>query len=326
MWRSAGVAEWLGTGLQSRLHGFESRHSLASTEVAYGMMPWVSFRSPTMTDVIASLNVEQVDEHHFVADQMDNPRHHIVGGHIAAQTLMAASRTVPGRAPHSAHAYYLRAGDARRPVNFHVETARDGGTLSTRRVTARQDGAVLIEMLASFSTDIDDDEHQVTIPDVPQPDSLPSVQYQLRDYADEFRGHWVREQPFEMRYIDPPPRLAVEQSEPSPRMRMWWRSRESVPADPVLGSCLLTYLSGTTMLEAAVAMRGATPITTFNALIDHALWFHRPVDLTDWVLSDQFSPSGLGGRGLASATMFNRSGALVCVATQELYFGARRTD
>jgi acyl-CoA thioesterase II len=277
-----------------------------------------------MTDVITSLNVEQLDEHHFVADQMDNPAHHIVGGHIAAQSLMAASRTVPGRTPHSAHAYYLRAGDARRPVNFHVEAARDGGTLSTRRVTARQDGEVLIEMLASFSVALDDAEHQLTIPDVPQPDSLPPVQEQLRDYADEYGGHWVRDHPFQMRYIDPPPRLAAEQPESSPHMRMWWRPSEPVPNDPVLGCCLLTYLSGTTMLEAALAMRGATPVSTFNALIDHALWFHRPVDLTDWVLSDQFSPSGVSGRGLASATMFNRSGALVCVATQELYFGARR--
>lgn len=284
----------------------------------------MSFQSPTLAEVIASLDVRQVDEHHFVADQLDNPAHHIVGGHIAAQCLRAAATTVPGRTPHSAHAYYLRAGDARRPVEFLVEAARDGGTLSTRRVTARQDGDVLIEMLASFSTEVDDAEHHLRIPDVPAPEALQPVQKQLRDYADEYRGYWIREQPFELRYIDPPPRLAIEAPEPSPRMRMWWRPSEPVPDDPVLHSCLLTYLSGTTMLEAPIAMRGAVPITTFNALIDHALWFHRPLDLSDWVLSDQLSPSGTSGRGLASATMFNRSGELVCVATQELYFGAKR--
>jgi acyl-CoA thioesterase II len=68
-------------------------------------------------------------------------------------------------------------------------------------------------------------------------------------------------------------------------------------------------------------MRGSAPVATFSALIDHALWFHRPIDLSDWVLSDQVSPSGVHGRGLASATMYNRSGQLVCIATQELYFG-----
>jgi acyl-CoA thioesterase len=134
---------------------------------------------------------------------------------------MAASRTAPGRTPHSVHVYYLRAGDARRPVDFHVVRSRDGG---------------------------------------------------------------------------------------------------------VLHSCLLTYLTGTTTLETAIGMRRATPVTTFNALIDHALWFHRPIDLSDWVLSDQVSPSGVHGRGLASATMHNRAGQLVCIATQELYFGRAQAD
>lgn len=112
--------------------------------------------------------------------------------------------------------------------------------------------------------------------------------------------------------------------DPSPRIRMWWRPTESVPDGEVLHSCLLTYLSGTTMLEAAMVSRRATPVTTFNALIDHALWFHRPVDLSDWVLSDQFSPSAIGGRGLVTATMFNRAGSVVCIATQESYFGRSR--
>ena len=109
---------------------------------------------------------------------------------------------------------------------------------------------------------------------------------------------------------------------------MWWRPAEPVEQDlddEVLGCCLLTYLSGTTMLETALAMRRATPLSTFNALIDHALWFHRPIDLSDWVLSDQSSPSGIAGRGLATSTMYNRSGQLVCVATQELYFGKGRS-
>jgi acyl-CoA thioesterase-2 len=283
---------------------------------------WVSHSSPSLSEVVAALHVERIDDDTFVAAQLDNAAHHIVGGHIAGQALMAASMTAPGRMPHSAHVYYLRAGDARLPVDFHVERARDGGTLSTRKVTARQRGAVLLEALASFSTDVDDSDHQVAMPDVPDPETLPPVQEQLRDYADEHRGHWVRRQPFDFRYVDLPPRLAMDRPDPSPRIRLWWRPTESVPADPVLHSCLLTYVSGTTMLETALAMRRATPVSTFNALIDHALWFHRPIDLSDWVLSDQVSPSGVHGRGLASATMYNRSGQLVCIATQELYFGS----
>ena len=263
----------------------------------------------------------------FVATQLDNPAHHIVGGHIAGQALMAASRTAPGRVPHSVHVYYVRAGDARHPVDIDVDVARDGGTLSTRQITARQNGQILLEALASFSTPVESLDYQHPIPDVPEPDSLLPVQEQLAAYRDEFGGHWVRPQPFDLRYVDAPPRLALDQPEPSPRIRMWWRPAEPVEQDlddEVLGCCLLTYLSGTTMLETALAMRRATPLSTFNALIDHALWFHRPIDLSDWVLSDQSSPSGIAGRGLATSTMYNRSGQLVCVATQELYFGKGR--
>ncbi len=281
----------------------------------------MTYRSPSLADVIATLRVDRTGDRQFVAAQLDNPAHHIVGGHIAGQALMAAGLTAPGRTPHSVHVYYVRAGDARLPVDLHVDVARDGGTLSTRQVTARQDGQILLEALASFSAPVEAPDYQQPMPEVPDPDTLPPVQEQLAAYADELGGHWVRTQPFELRYVDAPPRLAVEAPTPSPRIRMWWRPTEPVPDDEMLHCCLLTYLSGTTMLETALAMRRATPPTTFNALIDHALWFHRPVDLSDWVLSDQVSPSGAAGRGLSTSTMFNRAGQLVCIATQELYFG-----
>ncbi|HET7743071.1 MAG TPA: acyl-CoA thioesterase domain-containing protein [Mycobacterium sp.] len=283
----------------------------------------MSFVSPTLADLIATLQVDQIDDERFVATQIDNAHHHIVGGHIAGQALMAASRTAPGRAPHSVHVYYLRAGDARHPVDLHVSRSRDGGTLSTRKVTAIQDGEVLLEALASFSTPLGGLEHQVSMPDVPAPESLPSMQEQMAPYAAEAHGYWVRPQPFDLRYVDAPPRLAMDLPDPSPRIRLWWRPIESVPNDPALHSSLLTYLSGTTMLETAVTMRRTTQVSSFNALIDHALWFHRPIDMTDWVLSDQYSPSGIDGRGLATSTMYNRAGELVCIATQELYFGGK---
>ncbi len=104
----------------------------------------MTFRSPSLSDIVATLEVDRVDELRFVATQLDNPAHHIVGGHIAGQALMAASRTAPGRVPHSVHVYYVRAGDARHPVDIDVDVARDGGTLSTRQITARQNGQILL--------------------------------------------------------------------------------------------------------------------------------------------------------------------------------------
>lgn len=276
--------------------------------------------SPSLADIVATLHLDRLDDDRFRAEQLDNPQHHIVGGHIGAQALMAAGLTATGRSPHSVHVYYIRAGDARRPVEMEVDRLRDGGTLSTRQVRAVQDGQVLLEALASFSTPLGGPEHHLPLPDVPDPDSLPPFADQMAPFADEAGGYWVRPQPFDLRYVDAPPRLTTSVDDPTPRIRLWWRPTEPV-TDPVLGSCLLTYLSGTTMLETALAMRRTTQVSSFNALIDHALWFHRPVDTSDWVLSDQVSPSGVDGRGLATSTMYNRAGQLVCVATQELYFG-----
>lgn len=280
---------------------------------------------PTLADILATLELAQPTDTTFVATQIDNPEHHIVGGHLAAQALMAASRTVVGRSPHSVHVYLLRAGDARYPVDLEVTALRDGGALSTRQVTARQGGEVLLEALASFTVPIETMAYQAPIPEVPQPEDLVPVEEVLAPYADEHHGFWVRPQWVERRYVDAPPRLARDLATPPERTRMWWRPAESTVAEPTLNSCLLTYVTGTTMLETTMTMRRTTQVDSFSALIDHALWFHRPVDLSDWVLSDQVSPSGIHGRGLASATLFNRSGEFVCTATQEVYFGRDRT-
>ncbi|MCV7289642.1 thioesterase family protein [Mycolicibacterium wolinskyi] len=279
---------------------------------------------PQLADILATLDLAGSGDNTFVATQLDNANHHIVGGHIAAQALMAASRTAPGRLPHSVHVYLLRAGDARYPVDMEVVNLRDGGALSTRQVRAQQGGEVLLEALVSLTAPVEAMDYHQPLPDVPAPEALAPVEDQLSAYADEHHGFWVRPQWIARRYVDAPPRLAMDMPDPPQHTRMWWRPTEPVTDDPLVNCCLLTYVTGTTMLETSVTMRRTTQIDSFSALIDHAVWFHRPADLSDWVLSDQVSPSGIGGRGLATGTMYNRAGQLVCTATQEIYFGRDR--
>ncbi|MCV7066077.1 thioesterase family protein [Mycolicibacterium farcinogenes] len=279
-----------------------------------------------LAEILSTLDLLESGDGFFVAEQKDNATHHIVGGHIAAQALMAASRTVGGRLPHSLHVYLLRAGDARYPVQMEVANLRDGGSLSSRRVIGRQGDDVLLEALVSFSVPMEAADYQQPLPAVPDPESLPPVEDQLQAFADEAHGFWVRPQWIQRRYIDPPPRIAIDLPEPPAHTRMWWRPAEPVADDPIVNSCLLTYFTGTALLDSTLSMRRGTHVTTFSALIDHAIWFHRPADLSDWLLSDQVSPSGVNGRGLATATVYNRAGQLVCSATQEMYFGRDRRD
>jgi acyl-CoA thioesterase II len=281
----------------------------------------------TLTQILDSLQLEQVNAEFFVGQQIDEIAHHISGGHIAAQALMAASRTVTDRLPHSMHMYFLRAGDARRPVDFEVTALHDGGTFSARRVTARQYGSVLLEGVVSFSKAVESIVYQQLPPELPDPEAVQNFARQHSEHADEAAGWWVREQPIEYRYVDPSARLAVDLPEQPPaNLRMWWRPNGAAPTDPVIADCLAVFVAGRTLLESAMIARRTTPLGPgFSALMDLAMWFHHPPDLTDWLLYEQHSPSGIGGRGLAQGTMFNRSGQLVSTMTLECYFGGNKS-
>lgn len=269
--------------------------------------------SSSLGDVLASLQLDRVDSAVFVGQQLPAPANHILGGHISAQALMAASHTAPGRAPHSVHTYFLRPGDARRPVEFDVADLQEGRTFSARRVTARQDGQILLEAMSSFKV-ADPESAQVVyqppIPRAPDPESLPWVAPHFAESEEVTEGQWASLRWFERRIID------VEQAPPA-RSRIWWRPAGEVPDDPVLTATLVAYLSAVTLTEPAYAARGGIGA---SAQRDHSVWFHAPAVLSDWLLYDQSSPSSADSLALASGTMFNRDGDLVCTVRQEMYF------
>jgi acyl-CoA thioesterase II len=266
--------------------------------------------SSSLTDVLASLRLDRVNAAFFVGKQLPAPANHILGGHISAQALMAASTTTPGRTPHSMHTYFLRPGDARRPVDFEVVELQEGRSFSARRVTARQDGQVLLEALSSFRSPAEavDVEYQPPMPAVPEPESLPSAAPHFME--SDGTGEWTSLRWFQRRLVDAD-RL------PPARARIWWRPDGDIPDDPVLGASLVAYLSAVTLTEPAFTARAKVGPAVQR---DHSVWFHRPAVLGDWLLYDQASPSSVDALALGRARMFNRNGDLVCTVTQEMYF------
>ena len=171
----------------------------------------------TFSEVLATLSLRRVTAASFVGEQLAAPFNHILGGHVAAQSLIAAAHTVPGRSPHSMHAYFLRAGDAREPVDYDVVELQDGRTFAARRITARQDGQVLAETMASFKAtgaQPDDVEYQPAMPTVPAPDELPPPPAHFAESA--YDGRWSSLRWFERRVIE------ADVAPPS-RSRIWWR-------------------------------------------------------------------------------------------------------
>ena len=187
-----------------------------------------------------------------------------------------------------------------------------------------------MEAMVSFIEKIDGDDYQQPMPDVPAPETLMPIAAALSAYADEEYSTLVRNRAFEMRYVDLPPRISVDGPPPSEAVcRLWLRAEDEVPVevydDPLLANCLLAYVSDWSILDPVQIGVGKT-WQTLDAMasLDHAMWFHRPVDFSDWLLYDQRSPSAVAGRGLGYGAIFNRTGELVCTVTQEGYLGRRR--
>ncbi len=281
------------------------------------------------------LDLDQVGANQFSGGQPKENRERVFGGQLAAQALMAAARTAHGRLPFSLQVLFVRPGDPTVPIEYAVETVRDGKTLSVRRVSARQHGRTIVDAMATFGpADQESDEgwtapeYQHPMPTVTAPESLPRVEVQLAPYAHEYDGWWVRPRPFDMRYVTTPPRIAMELPATDSRInRLWLRADGPMPADPLLTSCLITYVSDLTLLDPVmIAARRTSRGPGFTASLNHSLWFHRTVKLDDWMLYDQLSSSATGGRGLVSGAMFNRSGELSCLVSQEGYLSAAGTS
>lgn len=284
-----------------------------------------------LRDILELFAVEDVGGGSYLAPQPDDrDRVRVYGGQVVAQAMMAAARTASTRQIHSLHVSFLRPGNPHAPLRYDVTSLREGRTFSTRRVSASQGETLIMEAMVSFIEKIDGDDYQQPMPDVPAPETLMPIAAALSAYADEEYSTLVRNRAFEMRYVDLPPRISVDGPPPPEAVcRLWLRAEDEVPVevydDPLLANCLLAYVSDWSILDPVQIGVGKT-WQTLDAMasLDHAMWFHRPVDFSDWLLYDQRSPSAVAGRGLGYGAIFNRTGELVCTVTQEGYLGRRR--
>jgi len=239
----------------------------------------------------------------FIATGPQYPWGGLYGGQIVAQSLRAAALTVePQFAVHSLHAYFIRAGDAAEPIRLEVDRIRNGSSFVTRRVVARQSIGAILNMAASFQVPEEAAEVQTeAIPAVPGPEDLVSE-------------NWSNL--IERRFLP-------DDIGPG-RVGAWMRLAEDIGDDPVLNACALAYLSDDMPTDAVVARhpdrrpRGTSERTFWNASLDHAIWFYRPVRSHDWHLHD-FSCRGLvNARGLSSGSVFDRAGRHVATVSQEV--------
>jgi acyl-CoA thioesterase-2 len=275
----------------------------------------------SVEQLLGVLDLERVTDDHFRGLVPQLGRKRVFGGLVVAQALVATARTVPDRAPHSLHAYFILAGDPKVPIDYEVERVRDGRSFTTRRCVAIQAGRPIFALFASFQVEEAGLDHQAAMPDVPDPDGLPSKADIATLFPNRFppamKAWFDGENAIEVRAVD----LARYDGTgtPNPVQYVWIRATARLPDDPAIHRAVLAYLSDLSLLDVTLAAHGRTLFQPgFSvASLDHALWFHRPFRADEWLLYAQDSPNTAGARGLARGLLFSRDGVLVASVAQE---------
>ena len=280
-------------------------------------------------ELVELMDLAPIGDDHFQGQSEDLGFPNLFGGHVLGQALMASTRTIEGRMPHSMHAYFLRPGNARAPIDYEVQRVRDGGSFSVRRVIARQDGKEILTGSVSFQVEEDGFEHQMDMPEAPTPESLRTEQELNEELLDKvpekFHEQLTRNRPIEIRPVDPVNPLAPEIK--PPQKQSWFRAQGGLPDDPILHRCLLAYASDFAFLGTSLNPHGVAFMTPNMqvASLDHAIWFHRDLRMDDWLLYHKDSPSASEGRGFNRGSVYNREGVLVASTAQEALIRRRKS-
>jgi len=276
-----------------------------------------------LDELVKQLALERIEQNLFRGQSQDLGWGTVFGGQVLGQALSAAVQTVPAeRHVHSMHAYFLRPGDVKHPIVYDVDRIRDGGSFTTRRVVAIQNGHAIFNLAASFHVDEPGFVHQDPMPAVPPPESLPTEQELAMTIADklpkEILWRATRERPFEMRPV-PPYQDPLHPTPIEPRRLVWVKAIAKLPDDPALHRYLLAYVSDFYLIGTALLPHGVSWLRSGiqMASLDHVMWFHQAFRIDDWILHEMDSPSAYGSRGLVRGRLFTRDGRLVASTSQE---------
>lgn len=282
--------------------------------------------SKVLDELLSLLALERIEENLFRGQSQDLGWGLVFGGQVLGQALSAAVQTVPSdRVVHSLHAYFLRPGDASKPIVYDVDRIRDGSSFTTRRVVAIQSGRPIFSMSSSFQVEESGFEHADTMPKVAGPDGLENErdlwQKRIDRIPRSFRARAIAERPIELRPVDPVDPLTPEKAPPN--HAVWMRTDDTLVGRAgdtlALHQYLLAYCSDFSFVTTALRPHGVTwaQPDMHVASIDHAMWFHRPFRVDEWMLHAIESPTATGARGLVRGQIFTKEGVLVASTAQE---------
>ena len=275
----------------------------------------------TITELINLLTLESLGNSTFAGKNHSTPWGRVFGGQVLGQALHAAYQTVPAdRFCHSMHGYFILGGDIDVPIVYEVDTIRDGGSFTTRRVVAKQNGKAIFITALSFQLEQEGFDHQIRMPNVLPPESLLSDKDQLRDLQKTDPQLYRRMTALHPNAIEfRPVEKFVPYKVSRPYRHVWMKSRDKAAVSLPMQHQILAYASDYNLLTTAAlphadeAVRGKV----FYASLDHAMYFHRGFQVDDWLLYATDSPSASGSRGFSRGNIFDKNGTLVASVVQE---------
>ncbi|WIM68955.1 acyl-CoA thioesterase II [Corynebacterium breve] len=268
--------------------------------------------SPTPQSIINILDLEPIEQDIYRSKAKESVLSRTFGGQVAAQALVAATRTVgDDKFVHSLHGYFIRPGIADQDTVYIVNRMRDGNSFATRHVEAIQNGEIIFSMQASFHRAGDEGpEHSDLMRTVPHPDEIPEARDTLPASSRALLAEW---EDWDIRVV---PSDLYEHNKYTPSQQVvWFRSKRRLPDDDTFHVCTLAYMSDMTLLYSAMVPHPGHKVQM--ASLDHAMWFLRPFRADEWLMYDQVSPSAHGGRALTHGRIFDAQGRLVAMVTQE---------
>tara|TARA_Y100001949_G_C15952680_1_gene315503 strand:+ start:475 stop:1344 length:870 start_codon:yes stop_codon:yes gene_type:complete len=280
-------------------------------------------KKKSLNRLIKLLDLEQLENNLFrgQSENIGGPR--VFGGQVLGQALTAAHRTVnKKRTAHSLHAYFLRPGSIGTPIVYDVDRIRDGGSFSTRRVVAIQNGEPIFNTSISFQIREKGLSHQIDMPDILPPEKCVSdleIRKQLANKVPKkMREMFTRERPIELRSL-PGEGMFQSASKRPPYKYMWMRAVSKLPNDINLHQAILAYASDMGLLSTSLNPHKLNFASgNFqSASLDHGMWFHRPFRADEWMLYSTDSPSASNARGFNRGSIYTRKGILIASAVQE---------
>ena len=276
----------------------------------------MSSGSRQLNQLLQSLELDQLDRDLFLGDA-GKGEGRLFGGLVLGQCIVATSRTVETGSIHSLHSYFLRPGSHGPPIRYVVQRIRDGRTFTTRDVVAYQAGEAIFQMSCSFSRPEEGLDHQQPMPEAPGPEKMPDWDFVRPDAQrdNERFQRWRKKRPIEVRSADPKDPAAMERE----LRQVWIKPKGVLPEDPAVHAAVMAYSSDMGLISTA---RHALKMMRFDApgaaaSLDHAIWFHHPPRIDDWLLYSSHSPIAHAARALIHGQMHRRDGTHVLSVTQE---------